>query len=98
MLENTEFWIQLIVQGGAMAGLLFFLYLFITKVLPRFLDELNKQRTEFISAITNSNDKFEQTLVKVQDKHSEAVDNLSARLTENTQALNNVCRHRSHQL
>lgn len=91
-MEQIDF-TQLLVQGGALALLAVLCYLFVTAIIPKVIDFLNAQRIDFISALHDRDEKFERTLIKIQDSHSNVISTLSDKLSENTQALNNVCRH-----
>ena len=85
---EVQTWVELVVQGGAMGGLLLFLWMFFTKVLPDFRDDANQARTQFISAIEKKSEEsrrssaeartdFIQALEKRDEKFDEALDRMT---------------------
>ena len=95
---EVQTWIELVVQGGAMGGLLLFLWMFFTKVLPDFRDDANQARTQFISAIEKKSEEsrkassearteFIQALEKRDEKFDEAVEKMSRNSKEAHEAL-----------
>ena len=68
--------IQVIVQGGGMAVLAGFLYLFITRILPKFLDALESSRKDFTEALKEQ-----------MDSHGKAMLQVSMDIQENTKTL-----------
>lgn len=88
----AELVLQLVIQGGGLVILAGFLYLFITRILPRFLDALDSSRREFTAALHEQGEEHSKTMLQISmdmRENTKTLDKLQGVIGEQTVVLQN---------